>query len=339
MAQQYPNLNESGLARRVETEDDVIGVLKARASYDELLDCIKVAKKLKAWNLRRMASERIVDELNVVGRRSYVDVELAANNIVYGIFAEAKDIGSINDCALKCDNYLNSFEKKYPNLGGINKRLDAAFKPLVDKLLILLTDDDVNSLIQISSILRRLERSDLAVTSSRRALSHNSINTVAMTTLGAALIDVSENQEAIDVLERSLELNPKSVHAMLATSRCHQQMGHYDKSISVAKTAFRLQPGSLPTAHRLISAAVASKDAQAYKDANKVILSNPKSSIKDERWLNVLAGLIFCELGDFSKAKKIYDHVAKSKPTGIIEKKLQFLKQKINSAAQTTCEV
>ena len=208
---------------------------------------------------------------------------------------------------------------------------------MVDNLLILLTDDDVRSLIQISSILRRLERSDLAITFSRRALSQDKLNTVAMTTLGAALIDVLENQEALGVLTQSLELNPKSVKAMLAKSRCHQEMGHFDKSISIAKTAFGLQPESLPTALRLISAAVASKDSQAYKDAAKVILSNPKSSITDERWVQVLAGLVFCELGNFSQAEKIYDDIAKSKPTGVLGKKLWQLKQKLDSAPKVPC--
>jgi tetratricopeptide (TPR) repeat protein len=339
MLQRPSNLIESGIARHVETENEVIGVLNSRASYSELLDCVQAAKRLGAWNLRRMAAERLVDGLNVVGRRSRVDIEMAANNIVFSIFAEAKDTDSLNTCAIKCDNYLSGFEKKYPNLGEINKRLDAAFKPLVDNLLILLTDDDVRSLIQISSILRRLERSDLAITFSRRALSQDKVNTVAMTTLGAALIDVLENQEALDVLTKSLELNPKSVKAMLATSRCHQEMGHFDKSISIAKTAFGLQPESLPTAHRLISAAVASKDSQAYKDAASVILSNPKSSITDERWVQVLAGLVFCELGNFSQARKIYDDIAKSKPTGVIGKKLWQLKLRLNSAPKMSCEV
>ena len=156
MAQQKSNLIATGIARVVETEDQVLAVLNTRASYSELLDCVQAAKKLGEWNLRRMAAERLVDGLNVVGRRSRVDIEMAANNIVFSIFAEAKDTDSLNNCALKCDNYLTSFEKKYPNLGDINKRLDAAFKPLVDNLLILLTDDDGRSLIQISSILRRL---------------------------------------------------------------------------------------------------------------------------------------------------------------------------------------
>ena len=337
MAQQKSNLIASGIARVVETEDQVLAVLNTRASYSELLDCVQAAKKLGEWNLQRMAAERLVDGLNVVGRRSRVDIEMAANNIVFSIFAEAKDTDYLNNCALKCDNYLTSFEKKYPNLGDINKRLDTAFKPLVDNLLILLTDDDGRSLIQISSILRRLERSDLAITFSRRALSQDKLNTVAMTTLGAALIDVLENQEALGVLTQSLELNPKSVKAMLAKSRCHQEMGHFDKSISIAKTAFGLQPESLPTALRLISAAVASKDSQAYKDAAKVILSNPKSSITDERWVQVLAGLVFCELGNFSQAEKIYDDIAKSKPTGVLGKKLWQLKQKLDSAPKVPC--
>ena len=339
MVQRYSNLIESGLSRRIETESEITSVLNSRASYVELLDCVQSAKKLGAWNLRRMAAERIVDELNVVGRRSRVDVEIAANNIVYSIFAEAKDIYSLRNCALRCNNYLASFEKKYPNLGGINKRLDSAFKPLVEKLLILLTDDEVYSLIQIASILRRLERSDLAVASSRRALSKDSVNTVAMTTLGAALVDVLKSQEAIGVLTESLKLDPKSVQAMLATSRCHQEMGHYVESISIAKTAFGLQPGSLPTARRLIAAATASKDAKAYRDAEKVILSNPKSSIKDERWLQVLTGLVLCDIGNLSEAQKIYDLVAKSKPTGSLGKKLWQLKQKLTLSSKSSSDI
>ena len=337
MMQRNSNLIETGVARVVETEDQVLIVLNTRASYSELLDCVQAAKKLGEWNLRRMAAERIVDNLNVVGRRSQSDIGIAANNIVYSIFAEAKDIESLKNSALKCEHYLASFEKKYPNLGEINKRLDKTFKSLVDELLILTTDDDARSLITISSILRRLERPDLAIIFSRRALAQDSNNAVAMTTLGAALTDVVENQEALSVLTKSLKLNPNSVKAMLATSRCHQGMGHYDQSISIAKTAFRLEPKSLSTALRLISAAIASKDSQAYKDAEEVILSNPKSSIKDERWLRVLAGLVFCDLGNFSQAREIYDHIAKSKPTGIIGKKLSQLKQKIDSAPKVSC--
>ena len=336
MVQQGSNLIETGIARVVETEDQVLAVLNTRASYGELLDCVQVAKELGEWNLRRMAAERIVDKLNVVGRRSQSDVEIAANNIVYSIFAEAKDVESLKSSARKCEHYLASFEKKYPNLGEISKRLDKAFKPLVDELLILTTDDDARSLIAISSILRRLERPDLAIIFSRRALSKDGNNAVAMTTLGAALTDVLENQEALSVLTKSLKVNPKSVKAMLATSRCHQEMGNFDQSISIAKTAFQLEPKSLSTALRLISAAVASKDSQAYKDAEEVILSNPKSSIKDERWLRVLAGLVFCDLGNFSQAREIHDHIAKSKPTGVIGRKLSQLKQKIESAPKVS---
>ena len=322
---------KSIFARRIATEDDIVSVLNSRASYIELLDCVRIAKKLNAWHLRRMAAERIVDDLNVVGRRSRADIETAANNIVFSIFAEAKDIDSINSYANKCDDYLRTFEKRYPNLGEINKRLNAKFKPLIDKLLILVTDDEVHSLIQISSILRQIERSDLAITSSRRALTIDNTNPVAMTTLGAALTDISENQEAMYILTESLKLNPKSVHAILATSRCHQRLGQYKKSISLAKTAFRLQPESLPTALRLISAAVASKDSMAFKVAKQVIINEPKSVIKDERWLNVLSGLIFCELGNFSEAEKIYNHVAKSHPTGDVFKKLKILKHQLDS--------
>ncbi len=322
MAQRNSNLTKTGVARVVETEDQVLTVLNTRASYSELIDCVQVAKKLGAWSLRRMAAERIVDELNVVGRRSKSDLELAVKNIVLTIFSQANDIHSLKNSALQCEHYLASFEKKYPNLGEINKRLDRAFKPLVDELLILTTDDDPRSLITISSILRRLERPDLAITFSRQALSHDSNNTVAMTTLGAALIDVVETDEALAILTRSLKLNPNSVKAMLATSRCHQEMGHNDLAISIAKTAFRQEPKSLSTALRLISAAVASKDSQAFKDAEEVILSNPKSPIKDERWLRVIAGLVSCDLGNFSQAREVHDHIAKSKPTGVISKNL-----------------
>jgi len=337
MAQRNSNLTTTGVARIVETEDQVLVVLNTRASYSELLDCVQAAKKLGAWNLRRMAAERIVDELNVVGRRSQSDIEVAVKNIVYTMFAEANDMHSLKNSALRCEDYLASFEKKYPNLGEVNKRLDTAFKPLVDELLILTTDDDARSLISISSILRRLERPDLAVFFSRRALSQDNNNAVAMTTLGAALIDVVENEEALSVLTKSLKLKPNSVKAMLATSRCHQEMGHYDQSTSIAKTAFHLEPKSLSTALRLISAAVASKDSQAFKDAEEVILSNPKSSIKDERWLRVLAGLVSCDLGNFSQAREIHDHIAKSKPTGNIGKKLSQLRQKIDAAPKVSC--
>ena len=70
MAQQKSNLIASGIARVVETEDQVLAVLNTRASYSELLDCVQAAKKLGEWNLRRMAAERLVDGLNVVGRRT-----------------------------------------------------------------------------------------------------------------------------------------------------------------------------------------------------------------------------------------------------------------------------
>lgn len=58
-----------------------------------------------------MAAERIVDELNVVGRRSKSDIEIAVENIVYTMFTEANDIHSLKNSALRCENYLASFEK------------------------------------------------------------------------------------------------------------------------------------------------------------------------------------------------------------------------------------
>jgi len=69
--------------------------------------------------------------------------------------------------------------------------------------------------------------------------------------------------------------------------------------------------------------------------------THPKRLVKnvvilDERWLRVLAGLVFCDLGNFSQAREIHDHIAKSKPTGVIGRKLSQLKQKIESAPKVS---
>jgi len=339
MIQRTSSLNDSGAARRVQTEDQIRAILNSRASYKELFECVKVAKKLSLWSLRRMAAERIVDGLNVVGRPSSADIEFAVKNILYCIFAEAQDLKSLDKYAHDCTNYLSSFEKRYPNLGEITKRLGDEFRPLINKLLILLTDDDAQSLVRISSILRQLERSDLAEISSQQALMQEKHNTAAMTTLGAALTDLGIFDQAISYLNEALRLKPKSVHALLAMSRCQQEMGRSGDSLHFAKQAFELQPESQAAARRLISAAVASKDSEAYEDAKSVILENPKSSIKDERWLLVLIGLVLCDLGDFLRASKIYDQIAESKPSGNVGRKLSQLKQRIDSAISSSFEV
>ncbi len=268
-------------ARPIQNLDDVRRVLQSvKASDVELLECAQVARSIQrqtsavqndelrreANQLRRQAAQRLLDGLSERPKPSSLDVFRAAQHVVYSHFGESSDLISLRTYLEEAAAWLKTLMQTEKFASGY---LDDLLET-VSKALILAADSSDQSRTELCGALRKLECPQVAITVIEPVATHNPENHYALTTYGAALIDIGSANKAITVLQKVIQALPKGVHALTALSRAYSQIDQPVEAHRLALNAFNVSP-NLYTAHRLLSSAAEIDDDHAFRDALSTI--------------------------------------------------------------------
>lgn len=315
-----------GVLRPIDTAADIRLILGSpKVSFSELIRCIEVAKATGDWQLRHEAAE-----------------------LAFGLAMREGKVSRITDAA---ERYVRSVIRLAPDLSSLVPQVDAARERLgrsapsnseaasalqkeqraLDELALLLGDDQTETLVRLSGSLRKFDRSDLAVAAARLAAAADPNNVAALTTLAAGLADELNFRESREVIETAIRLNSLDAPALNVASRILQAMELPYESLAYAKRAFELD-ASRYSAHRLLSAAAATDDRDAFVEAEQAIEERDDGPLKDDRWIRSLAVRVLMEAGKLSEARAALDSLLKGASGGQLAKQLSSLKRELSKA-------
>jgi len=258
-------LTTSYEVRRIETVDDVVAVLDSpKASFTELIDCVDVARKYDQWQLRHRAAERAFVETDVQAPTDIARLTGAAEFVIDNYLKGADSLDELPSQIKGADTWLSRHRSKLDAVGE-NEFADEQTE-LLAELLLLLSDNTPESKVRLCSRLRKVDRSDLGIEAVRPVANAERDNVVALTTLGAAYCDMGEYCKAEYALKAARKLKPDNDQTLVALSRVYQESDRPYDALDIAKSALVLNANEF-TAHRLLKAAAAVDDAEAFSQA------------------------------------------------------------------------
>jgi len=103
----------------------------------------------------------------------------------------------------------------------------------------------------------------------------------AMVALGDIYLDTRRAQEAFQLFQRVVELNPGHTHALSDLGILHEQNGQFDKALENYRRAYESQPGqsSLLLNMALIYSRQQGENAKALKLLRTFLASNPEAQL------------------------------------------------------------
>lgn len=126
--------------------------------------------------------------------------------------------------------------------------------------------------------------------------------------VNAGLID-----RAISEFQKTAQLNPRDPEPLIALAEIYSQNLDHDKALVYAQRALALQPGSsLARIVLLTSLVQRDRIAEAERELNKLLLSNPKNP----RVLQ-LAYEVKTRIGDFNEAAKYLEEAVRLQPNNV----------------------
>lgn len=315
-----------GVLRPIDTVADVRLVLDSpKASFSELIRCVDVASAANDWELRHQAAERAFSL--ALGEGKANRIAEAAERYVRSAIRLAPDLSSLLPQVHAAQERLG---RSVPPKSSAARALQSEQRAL-DELALLLGDGQTETLVRLSSSLRKFDRSDLAVTAARRAVAAAPENIAGLTTLAAGLADMQDHREGREVIERAIRLAPRDAPAFIVASRILQEMELKHDALVYAKRAFELD-GSSFSAHRLLSAAAATDDRDAFEEAERTIMEHPDGPLKDDRWIRSLAVRVLIEAGKLGDARAALASLLKDSSSGQLAKQLSRLKSDLSKA-------
>ena len=194
--------------RPIDDLEDVRAVfVSGHGSFWEYMDCVEVCKDLGDWPLRHQAAELATGEaLRGRGIPPPALIE-AAQQVVNAILRNAMTIEELEPCVPDAREWFTEHDHYFrarPDDRGqsISRFLDAVHvdgqatatdRKSLYRLVLLANDPDPQSRVRLSSTLRSpFDRSDLAIEAATRALDQKPLDIAALTTRGAAHVDVDE---------------------------------------------------------------------------------------------------------------------------------------------------
>lgn len=292
-------------ARPIRTLEDVFTILEApRASFWELSECVRICRDEDDLDTRHRCAERaLVEAFRPRPRKTRIPrVEQAAAEVITAHLSGLKVLDDLRSAAtmirLQADRLVGEVGQRFPSH-------DADHLPdllTLGEMVLLLDDGTSRSLVTLSGMLRRAGSPGMAKESSGRSLTLEPGNPAALTTRAAACADLEEFSEAMDLVGTVVDQSPDDTYALLVLSRIQQETGRADAAYETANRAIELRPDKY-TSHRLMSAAAALGDSEAFDSARHIAETHVDAE-SGNRWVAVLAIEVLIEHGDLEKAER-----------------------------------
>lgn len=330
-------MNDSNRARPITNPDEAWAVLSSpKASFVELMDCAETGRRFEDTDLRRQAAERSMDEVLERLDREPVEhqfsIHEAARHIAVATLKEAKSLNDLAPYLAKVTAWLSGLNKRIKDLAPdeINE-LELA----VSEIALLLTDPSSAAQSRLCSRLRKVERSDLGILAAQRCLDDEPDNTIALTTMAAAQLDIGAADAAVATARRAVQLAPKGHHARTVLSRAFQETGRPRESLEAAREALDISANQF-TAHRVLSAAAALNDADEFRHALELLETlEQQGRFEDDVLIKVLAVEALYDAGDFRQALSLLDAIQKQGFPPAMSRRFAQLRVKLRKVQQT----
>lgn len=301
--------SQDQLPRRIETMTDVAAVLESpAASFLEMMDCVRVSEEAGDWKVRHHCAERAFEMVDPEARNAVESLSSAAKVVIANYFKAASTLEELRPSLSAATNWLGDRRSRLDQAGG-GRFVDDQTN-LLAELQVLMSTATPEAKVRLCSKLRKLERSDLGIEAVRQVANDQPPNVRALTTLGAAYCDMGEYAKAERALKAALEVEPRSVQPLVALSRAYQNSGQEYRAFDVAKVAFVQQVDEY-TAHRLMAAAAAVKDEDAFNQALDEV--KMRAQELDESDVSVYVLLVAAEVcldkGDLGEVRKIVETI------------------------------
>ena len=322
-------------ARPIATEEDVVKILgSSRASTIELLECAQLMKVLDRGDLRRAAAERALASMGRT-KHSAGGVLSAAQHVVHSTVRSAENLTILSQYLLDAERWLN--EVTTNDLLKTNRLEDLI--ELVSETQVLATGSDDLSRIQLCSRLRRLENPNLGAEVVRSIAERKEVDTVAITTFGAALVDTGKCDIAYKHLERALEKAPTNVYVLVTASRALSCLGRAIEAHHLAMNAFTIRPEE-NSARRLLSSAAEVNDLDAFNNALHIVESAlEKMDKKMSRNLLLLSAEELVDAKNYEAVTIAIAELRKYRWTGKNAKRMSKLSAWFNDQKQGKLEI
>ena len=317
-------------ARRIETITDVEEVLASpRVSFNELQDCVAIAKAEERWDLAKVAAERSINESVQRPSAQSVQMDWALDVIVASRLQKPSSLEELPEAIEGLIDWMQRLRSRIANSHPV---LEVTIKEKdLAAVLVLLANPEPQALIQLCSKLRKLDRPDLGVIAATRALDGGGDREGVLTTRGAAKSDLKEYRGAIKDLRAVLDENPDSTYALTSISRAYQELGDLDTASTFVEQALVINPSDMFAVRRLISIAVRSNDFGAIEIARQKLDGigfdvNPEA----HRMIDLYVAEALFEEGRFDESKRMLDIANKGASAGELAKRISSLKLKLS---------
>ncbi len=305
--------------RPIDDLEDVRAVfVSGHGSFWEYMDCVEVCKDFGDWSLRHQAAERATGEA-LRGRRIDPPALIeAAQQVVNAILRNATTIEELEPCVHDVREWFTEHDRHFrartdDRKQSISRFLDAVhvdgqatatdYQSLY-RLVLLANDPEPESRVRLSSTLRSpFDRPDLAIEAATRALDQKPLDIAALTTRGAAHVDVDELASAEADLDAALSINGDDRYALVARSRCHQSCGEAVKALEVVKRALNFDPGNRFAQTRAMAAAVFAGDEEFFEEVRQSLASATPNASTSDSFVELLAIEAILEGGDIERAE------------------------------------
>ena len=326
--------------RAIRTLGDVRSVLDSeRASFEELLECVRRSEADRAWDIYERASHRALDAAISQSRIRMPHLIEAARHLAKAIMRRAGTLEDLEARVVEASDSLNSLEPRISARDNLRDDIEVFRQETLtalSELRVLVADPSVDGLLRLCSRLRKWECSDLAVVAGEQARTLELENTAVLTTLGAAYSDLGEYRLAREHLETALRIFPDAKEAITALSRVEYETENFGDSHRLALTAFQLEP-DLYSAHRLLASALAMDDDEAFQKAERLVseLGENDAGFSQDGYLYFLSAKVLYDGGQIDEALSAATAVLDSTDTSSNVRHLaRNLIKKINSARQ-----
>ena len=283
-----------------------------RASFEEWLECIHVAEVARDWEILEACAGQALAA--AVGR-PFTGPRLreAAQVVVRARLVTAQDLAALQ-AALRASTEDIDKIIAGPLLTETGRLALTEERAHVAQMLLLISDASPDSLVQLAGSLRAMQRSEQALICTAQALKESPDKPAALTSRGAALLDIGELTEAHQALLRVHRLCP-SGYTERTLSRSCRLRGDFEAAVEHAWSAARREPSAM-AASLLAAAAVAANDEDARaaaEDMSKQFPGGVRDSIQAHRQVQLIAAKQFVRDKEYAAAILVLDALLSEK--------------------------
>lgn len=159
--------------------------------------------------------------------------------------------------------------------------------------------DDVQCLLQKAECLLALGRRAEALSSANEAALHAANEAVALDAVGTFLVYAAEHSRALDIYDRAVDADPKSVPILGKRAEVHRFLGHFDLSARDHEAVLALSPMNPDALRGLAELQHQSADRNSISTMEAALLAAPAGS-EDITTLHYGLAKSYEDLGEYA---------------------------------------